>query len=181
MICPQCGAKFLDGSKICVNCGYSLTGQNEQTTPQQHSRGTQPLQQSTPKRPLSYLRIVGLIVGLIGAFFLLIGVFLPYASVISYKQSLLEIKFELIIDGMSDATLFLILAFLGIVFSILSIGIGQIIVGLASFGIWANEYVYLDNSIKSFLSTGFYFIVIGALVMIIGGICCMASRITKKE
>lgn len=186
MFCPNCGTQIKEGTRFCPDCGAPLTG----TAPGQGGRQPQ-YQQPADRGPVyqqpQYQQPINrtqqrssaqIILGLLGAV-LLIGsvLFLPYLSAMGQDETMINLLPDLLIDDVPDPYLFLGLSGLGAIFAIANVGLGLLLPGLAAVGLWVYELIkFLDRGVEELLSIGFYGILVGAILLVVGGIVTMAGK-----
>ena len=172
MNCPNCGKNIADGAKFCSNCGAPAEDPQAQQPvyqqPAQQPAYQSPVYQQPPIKKKASAAI--LVPGLIGAILVIVGVFLPYASVLGFSASLM--------DGGEDAYIFLGAGGLGLIFALTKLGVGQILMGLACIGFQAMEWD--DAPRLASKGSGYYVILIGALLLVVGGIVTIVGKHNAK-
>ena len=165
MICPNCGAPLPDTATICYVCKMKFRGDSNNSF---------------------NIRIIAMIAGFLGSVICLVSIFMPYL-----KASLLGTSTSVSLydkDGV-DGIVFAILAILAMLISFATINKGMG-VGLDLLGVLLivlnicemitgikkvnekNDYGYLVTR-----GSGFYCMLIGAIIIIIGGaLAGIASR-----
>ncbi len=193
MNCPNCGAAVQEGTKFCMKCGRPVsvpeaaqqafrqaapaapTQPQPVQPPYQQPYGQpqfrQPMYGQPPMPPVQKKAapFAPRIIGIIAAILIGISVFLPYVKAMGFSVTLM--------DGEADAYIFLGIAVVGLIFAITNIGIGQIIMGAAAIVCqiieWNNGGQYSKLLSKGI---GYYTILIGAILLIIGGIITMVIK-----
>lgn len=175
MFCGSCGKEINEGATFCPNCGAAIKPKSAATNTQpngnfQQSFNAQQLMSGITSNP--NLNIFGIIAGVI----LLLSAFLPFASISVFGSSM-SVS---LIDG-GDGVIVIILALVGIVFSVLGKNIVVIVSGVISTLLFFVELAqmtssYEDEFMNELASSmihkgiGFYFLLIGAVCLIIAGI-----------
>lgn len=178
MYCQYCGTKNEDGATYCSECGKPLGSVATEST--------QTNQQISKKKVKRKINIIGIISGVI----VMLGAFLPFISitVLGQKHSF----------GFMDETdntaglLFVALAAISILLSVIGVNIFNIIAGLLSFAIfWSNHSSVIDEfntaawvqeaSALLQRELGFYCLLVGSIGLIISGIIGMITRRNQKE
>ena len=182
MFCPSCGKEISDGATFCPGCGSPIKAKAGATgtvgmTGMAGSNAQQSLSGIFNKSKMN-------IYGIIASALILLSVFLPFVSV-DFFGTKMSVS---LLDG-SDGILFIIIAIVGAVVSVLGKNIIVIITGAVStlFFFIENANLSGDDDYYSELASsmlqkgpGYFFLLIGSLGLLIAGIVVFVQKKNNK-
>lgn len=173
MFCPQCGKEVDDNANVCPFCGAQLKKSQSAASGGTAVSGAAPAQSDA-------MAFVGIIVGVIGALLVIIGTFLPMIQ----DTTGFGLKYSIMInDEFGEARwrflgiVLIAIAAVSVLFSFLRIKVVSIIfatVNLIVSGVFCFALVSAvneDDYSKYFkYGAGFYCLVAGAVILLVGSI-----------
>ena len=209
MICSKCGQTVADGSKFCLHCGNPLTAvpaqqyaqpmqyqQPVQQYPQQQY--AQPVQQY--QQPVNYgmpayagypqqwappskfnIKHPGSILTLLGSLFLLLSCFLPCVKLEALGRS----ETQSLIGG-GDGWFHLICIVLILVFLFTNLKIGVFATTMVEGIFWLIDTLDVHNTVEEGFGlvkedVGFWFLLFGYLILLVGAIWLFVNRLKQKR
>ena len=175
MFCQSCGKEIPEGASFCGECGAPVGAKAESAVATAVAQAAQ-----KPKRKMN---IIGLIAGIAVA----LSTFMPLYSVNVFGTKVTS-------SATQDSTItiiFLVIAALGIVFSLFGTNVLVSIMGVVTFG-WflliqySFESTLEDDALgelaKSMIQKdiGFYLLLLGAIGLLIGGIVGIINKKKNK-
>jgi hypothetical protein len=172
MYCSSCGKENADGAAFCSSCGKALNASSTSTNSPDIFGKIERATVNAPVSTKSKLNIYGLIASIV----IILSTFLPFISVSFFGTK----ASKSLIDG--DGVFFIIIAAVGILFSILGKNIIVTIAGILSTILFFIENSSMTSSLdsddtwgelaKSLIQKefGYYLLAIGSIGLIIAGI-----------
>lgn len=175
MYCKACGEQNPDGVKFCTNCGKSMTevGEflNSHNSPAEAGK-VKPKRRSLLVKP----NLIAIVAGVLIA----IAVFLPFVKVEMFGY---EIDGSLM-DG-TDGVIFMVVAAIGMLFALLGINLAVAITGAVSIVLFFIENSALNDDLYAMASqvavrlNGYYLLLAGCILMLLGGLVGMVLKKRK--
>lgn len=183
--CIKCGQELQPDDAFCPNCGTAVEKDNHSNTQSFAQNATQ--MQDQAKNTINDIKNTTMdfisndktgfldkfvkqnnVVGIFSCLLIILGCFLPFASVsvFGYSQSV-----SLMSDG-KDGIIFLVASIITIAMILIKKDILALITGIITGGLGIYEIIYTNNQLNSYSSMidkgmGYYFLMIGAVILII--------------